>query len=142
MELCCTVNGNRRCTGCYRTFCDQHVYNTQSPTYFVPIPDQYMCYDCYNINVRKPLVERPREGLTYSELYLEVRKLTPTGFVSIEVKLQDHRPGIGKPELTWSVYHEKLNHSVGKTPEQALALFKTALTSYTERSSPIENVNI
>jgi hypothetical protein len=80
--------------------------------------------------------------MTYTELYLEVRRLSPTGFVSIEVKIQDHRPGIGSPELQWSIYHEKLNHSTGKTPEQALALYKTALAAYTDKSSPISNVNI
>jgi len=142
MELCCSVNGNRRCLDCRRSFCAEHSYEVTTTSLFIPIPSQYRCHPCYNENVRRPLVEKPREGLTYSELYLEVRRLTPTGFISIEVKLQDHRPGVGKPELQWTIYHEKLNHSTGKTPEQALSLYKTALSAYADKSSPIANVNI
>jgi hypothetical protein len=79
--------------------------------------------------------------MTFSELYLAVRQLTPTGYISIEVKLQDHRPGVTNPELQWQIYHEKLNHSVGKTPEQALALYKASYAAWTDKCSPVANVN-
>jgi hypothetical protein len=141
MELCCSVNGDRKCTRCRRAFCPQHSYQLPDVSVFASI-HEYMCHGCYEVNVRKPFIETPRAGMTFSELYLAVRKITPTGFVSIKVELADHRPGGSKPEMAWSIYHEKLRHSEGKTPEQALASFVTAVQNWTDKSSPADNVNI
>jgi hypothetical protein len=141
MELCCSVNGDKKCIKCRRTFCDQHSYVMPDASIFAPT-HEYMCYTCYEIHVRKPFIETPRTGMTFTELYAAVRKLTPTGYIAIEVKLQDHRPGAAMPSLSWQIYHEKLRHSEGKTPEQALASYKTAVECWTDKQSPVDNVNI
>ena len=136
MELCCSVNGDRRCSKCRKSYCEEHSYALGSWV------ETYMCHPCYDIHVRKPFIETPRSGMTFSELYLAVRKITPNGYISIEAKIQDHRPGVVIPELQWSVYHEKLTHSVGKTPEEVLAKYKTAWANYADTSSPLSNVNV
>ena len=138
MELCCSVNGNRKCNHCRKSFCEQHAYQI---TQFA-LRHEYSCYECYDIYVRRPMIEAPRKGMTFAELYLAVRKVTPTGYISINVKIQDHRPGVTTPELQWEVYHDKYAHSEGKTPEQVLANFKAKIAAWEEKASPIANVNI
>lgn len=142
MELCCSVNGDRKCTKCSKTFCESHIYPSEEFRYTSFDSIVYVCFDCYAIYVRKLYIEAPREGLTFAELYQAVRQITPTGYISIEVKLQDFRPGIAEPELQWQIYHEKLSHCVGKTPEQAFAQYKAALEARTDKSTPLANVNI
>jgi len=141
MNLCCQVQPKAACKVCKSSFCLEHLYKTRSRyTTIEDKDDEYTCIVCYDKKVRKPSLARKRKGMTFKDLFREVRLILPHGYVSVDVSLDDHHPGQGTFNLEWTVYHEKYGHTKGPTPEKVLCALRKILELPSEQKK--EQVDI
>ncbi len=126
-NLCCKVNPAKECRSCHKKFCPEHVYADNSRFRYPPVPVPSECFECYHVYSRIPFAATTRRGLSARDLYLEVRKICPTGYITISTTLQDANPGLSTPTIEWAIYHERYKHFKDTTPELVLAAFKAAV---------------
>ncbi len=138
MNLCCRVNPIKECKECSGKFCPEHVY-TADPIYSTrPVPSE--CFACYRVRVLEPLLSKP-SGMNAKELFLEVRRLCPKGYININFQVQEGQPGLNPFTTQWSIYHEAYKASVGATAEQALESFASKIKGTKDpQIAPLQDV--